>query len=101
MPSRAYLPAVLTAAIAVAGCSADQASPDRVRDAADEAIDTSKTAIDTGHGIVDKFCPKARSNGGQDLTPDEAKKCLDRAYDSYTDELKKRGYDPEALAGEK
>ena len=88
-----------TAAIAVgAGCGGDYELPtdpgSAVRDAARVVRDLSRVE----HAFLAKWCPDAFTDRGRDLTTPKARACLRDAKDAYLSELRKAGYDPEAIA---
>lgn len=88
------------AAITFAGCGAQDAipTPSSPAEAIEQASDLSQRAVVTSDRLMRKACPELRRGHEDDLTQQQAKRCLRRGWEMYRDELRKHGYDPENVA---
>jgi len=95
---RTLTAAFAAATLVTAGCGGDYELPTdpgaAVRDVARVARDISQVE----RAFLAKWCPDAFTNGGRDLTTPGARACLRKAKEAYLAELRKVGYDPEAIA---
>ena len=77
--------------LALAGCGSPSAE---VSHAVSAAAHASETITRLSHRLLRSWCPQAVANSGRDLTPRQARGCLQRAWSDWLRELRDDGYDP-------
>lgn len=96
---RRTLTATLAAVtLTAAGCGPDYELPTDPGAAVRDAARVVRNISAAEHAFLAQWCPDAFTNGGRDLTTPEARACLHKAKNAYLTELRKVGYDPEAIA---
>ena len=76
--------------LALAGCGSASAEVSHVVSAAAHA---SEAITRLSHRLLRPWCPQAVANSGRDLTPGQARGCLQRAWSDWLRELRDSGYD--------
>jgi hypothetical protein len=79
------------AALTLAGCSGTSAAASH---ALNGAASASRAATRFSHQLMRSSCPQAVAAGGRRLTEAQARRCLQQAWDTWLDELRGNGYDP-------
>ena len=77
--------------LALAGCGSPSAE---VGHAVSAAAHASQAVTRLSHRLIRSWCPQAVAHGGRDLTPEQARGCLQRAWSDWLRELRHNGYDP-------